>query len=477
MKELSIVWFRNDLRIHDNEALLQAMNNAQLTIPVYIFDERVFRGRTSFGFPKTDVHRAKFILDSVLDLKKNLQSIGLDLYIRIGKPEEEIAHLASIYKAGMVYCNRERTQEEVKVQDRLEQKLWELGQEMVYTRGKMLFYTSDLPFPIRHTPDVFTSFRKEVEKFVEVRKPLPTPQKINQKLPFDLEWGSVPTLDDLGYTADQQSILKSNRFKGGETAALAQLKYYLWDSDLIQNYKETRNDLLGWEFSTKFSPWLAAGCLSPKLIYHEIRKYEKEVKSNESTYWVIFELLWRDFFRLLGKKYENKIFQIGGTLGGKVSDRVDYDLFAKWANGETGIPFVDANMRELNETGFMSNRGRQNVASFLVKDLKLNWILGAEYFESKLIDYDPCSNYGNWNYVAGVGSDPREDRYFNILVQAKRYDPKAEYILHWVPELKSLPLEYIFQPDLMDQKTQSKYGCKLGVHYPVPLVASKRWAK
>ena len=117
----------------------------------------------------------------------------------------------------------------------------------------------------------------------------------------------------------------------------------------------------------------------------------------------------------------------------------DRDKLFAWVLGETGIPFIDANMKELRDTGFMSNRGRQNVASFLVKDLKVNWQMGAEYFESALIDYDPCSNYGNWNYVAGVGNDPRENRYFNILSQAKRYDPDGAFVRHWLPELAALP--------------------------------------
>mgnify|MGYP001551680700 FL=1 len=133
----------------------------------------------------------------------------------------------------------------------------------------------------------------------------------------------------------------------------------------------------------------------------------------------------------MAKKHGNNIFKISGTKNEGSPEYVDKpELFEKWKEGKTGIPFIDANLRELNATGYMSNRGRQNVASFLVKDLRLNWLLGAEYFESKLVDYDPCSNYGNWNYVAGVGSDPRENRYFNIASQARRYDPDADYVKH-----------------------------------------------
>ena len=152
-------------------------------------------------------------------------------------------------------------------------------------------------------------------------------------------------------------------------------------------------------------------------------------------------------------------------------------LFDLWAAGQTGTPFIDANMRELNATGFMSNRGRQNVASYLVKDLGVSWLMGAEYFESQLIDYDVCSNYGNWNYVAGVGNDPREDRYFNIITQAKRYDENGDYVRTWLPELANLPTHKIHTPDTLTPAEQTEYGVRLGVDYPTALVATKKWMK
>jgi deoxyribodipyrimidine photo-lyase len=210
---------------------------------------------------------------------------------------------------------------------------------------------------------------------------------------------------------------------------------------LPQRTRKRETDYWGVTILPKFSPWLAQGCLSPKMIYAEVKRYELERVKNKSTYWIIFELLWRDFFRLMGKKYGNKIFLRGGTKG-EADNRLrnDEHLLKLWVEGRTGVPFIDANMREIEKTGFMSNRGRQNVASFLVKDLKVNWQMGAEYFESMLIDYDPTSNWGNWNYVAGVGNDPRENRYFNILTQATRYDPKGEYVKTWLPELSDLAL-------------------------------------
>ncbi|WP_235296209.1 DASH family cryptochrome [Portibacter marinus] len=431
MNKRGIVWFRADLRLHDNEAIYDAKSQVDELIYVYIFDERVFKGKTGFGFRKTDKYRARFIIESIQDLRNNLKEKGCRLIVRTGKPEEILFDICNESKASWIFCNRERTQEEIEVQDALEKNLWSIGREVRFSRGKMLYYTGDLPFPITQTPDTFTSFRKEVEKFVPIRKPLPTDDIELPDSTFKIEEGDIPNLTDFGFSEEEADFTPI--LLGGESAGLKEMNYYLWESDLVQTYKETRNGLLGRDYSSKFSAYLAQGCLSPKLIAHQIFKYEKERTKNESTYWLIFELMWRDFFRLMGKKYGNAIFQLGGIQqSSDVSDKEDMDLFSKWAAGETGVPFVDANMKEINATGFMSNRGRQNVASYLVNDLNLNWLLGAQYFESLLIDYDPCSNYGNWNYIAGVGNDPRSDRYFNIENQAKRYDPEGEFVDHWI---------------------------------------------
>jgi deoxyribodipyrimidine photo-lyase len=473
----AVVWFRQDLRLHDNEALTEALREADEVIPVYVFDTRVFEGETKFGFPKTGIHRAKFIIESVQDLRDSIRALGSELYVRVGKPEEEIFNIAQNTKSNWVFCNRERTYEEAKVQDKLEENLWSMSKEMRYCRGKMLFYTADLPFPVAHTPDIFTQYRKEVERSVDIRKPLPSPTNLK---PFSepLEAGTIPSIEDFGhasYEFDERSVLP---FQGGESMGLERLQYYLWETDLAQDYKETRNGLIGGDYSTKFSAWLAQGCLSPKKIYHELKKYEQERGANKSTYWIFFELLWRDFFRLMAKKYGNAIFKKGGTKGEEdIELRNDYRLLDTWIEGKTGIPFIDANMLELKYTGFMSNRGRQNVASFLVKDLKVNWQMGAEYFESMLVDYDPASNWGNWNYVAGVGSDPREDRYFNILKQAQQYDPKGEYVKLWLPELADVPVDKIHVPDRMSFDEQNAIRVKIGANYPKPMINTRKWAR
>jgi len=474
-KHRGILWFRQDLRLHDNEALRDGILDVVELIPVYVFDERLYETTTRYGFRKTDVFRASFILDSIKDLRTNLRARGSDLVIRYGKPEVILFELARELKTSYTFCNRERTQEELDVQDALENSLWTVGQEVRYSRGKMLYYTADLPFPVTHTPDKFTLFRKETEKIVTVREPLASAELPMNALPEAVEAGEMPTLNQLGFDKVDQERLNKVQLRGGETEALSRLKHYLWESDHIADYKNTRNEMLGLDYSSKFSPYLAQGCLSPKKIFHEVKKYESQIKKNDSTYWIVFELLWRDFFRLMGKKHGNNIFKRCGT---KLAQRTDLednmDLFKFWSEGRTGIPLVDANMKELNSTGYMSNRGRQNVASFLINDLKVNWQMGAEYFESLLIDYDPCSNYGNWNYLAGVGSDLRENRHFNITLQAKKYDPAGSYVKYWIPALEKLPVDKVHEPFLLSENDQMSYDFILGKHYPKQIIRPDR---
>lgn len=235
--------------------------------------------------------------------------------------------------------------------------------------------------------------------------------------------------------------------------------------------------MLGADYSSKFSPWLARGCLSPRYIYEQVQKYERERVKNDSTYWLIFELRWRDYFRFICSKHGNKVFFQSGIKGLDIDWKEDWERFTLWQAGKTGFPLVDANMREIVATGFMSNRGRQNVASFLTKNLGINWQMGAEWFESLLIDYDVCSNWGNWNYVAGVGNDARGFRFFNIIKQSKDYDPEGKYLRHWLPELASLSAKKIHEPWQLSREEQNQFGVTIGVDYPQPVVDLFKSAK
>lgn len=428
-KEKAIAWFRNDLRLHDNEMFFRVLQKYTSVIPVFCFDPRQFTN-TELGFPKTDIFRAKFLIEAVKDLKHNLQKLGTDLVIRIGEPEHIIPEIQQQTGAKAVFASKEVTTEEIRIEQKIETQLFKVGCKLDLYWQATLYHLDDLPFPIKNLPDIYTQFRKEIERGTKIRCQFSSPQKLAQ---HDVNSEALPTLADLGFVSqvdtEQRSVL---HFEGGETAGKARLKSYFWEKDLLKVYKETRNGLIGADYSSKFSAWLALGCLSPRYIYDEIKRYERERTANDSTYWLIFELIWRDYFRFVAKKYENRIFRYEGIRNQNLALKDDTRLFEKWKEGKTGVPFVDANMIELKKTGFMSNRGRQNVASYLVKDLKVNWQWGAMWFESQLIDYDVCSNWCNWNYVAGIGNDPRENRYFNIPSQAQKYDPKGEYVRLWL---------------------------------------------
>jgi len=462
----AIVWFRKELRIHDNEALVKALEQHEVVIPFYCFEETEF-GSTKFGFEKTGAFRAQFLIESVQNLKENLQSLGSNLLVRQGNTAEQIARLTSEVEVSKIYAFKDIHEEEIAVQEKVEQ----LNIPIDYSFGSALYHVKDLPHPFEDTPQVFTQFRKGVEKKSSVRAVFQTPDKL-PAIKSGIDLGIIPKVEDFGLTAQPIDERAAIMAKGGEDDALKRLQHYFFETEELSYYKQKRNGLIGSNYSSKLSLWLWNGCISPRQIYWEVKRYEKEVKSNQSTYWLIFELIWRDYFKFISLKHGNKIFFQKGIKNQEYKWSTDKEVFDRWANGRTGVPFVDANMRELNQTGFMSNRGRQNVASFLTNELEIDWRMGAEYFESKLIDYDVASNYGNWMYNSGVGNDPR-DRYFNVILQAKRYDEKGKYVKIWLPELKELDSGVVHHPWT---KEDDLFG-KPELDYPAPMVEPEYWKK
>jgi len=481
----AVVWFRNDLRIHDNPILQAAVcavqsGQVQEVVPCYCVDPRHFQ-RTPYGNPKTNFFRARFLLESVTDLKKRLRAIGSDLLVTVGKPEDVIPLLVP----SLVLTGEEPAYEEQRVERALARALEEQSGGVVQPLwGHTLLHVDDIPYSseLRDFPDGFTSFKNKVEQRCTPRPCLPSPAHGSLPLPavpldgIDL----FPSLELLPLheaevaaefqAASDRELSRQDStmpiWKGGETEALARLEYYLWDKDLISDYFQTRNGMLGGDYSTKFSPWLALGCLSPRLVYAECKRYEAERVSNKSTYWVVFELLWRDFFRFFCMKHGNNVFFAGGATASHTLWKTDVQLAERWKSGSTGVPLIDANMRELAATGFQSNRGRQNVASYLCHDLGLDWRIGADHFESLLVDHDVSSNYGNWNAAAGL-TGGRINK-FNIVKQSRDYDPQGEYIRTWVPELREVPLQFLFEPWKMSKSMQEAAGCVIGEHYPAP---------
>ncbi len=429
MIKRTIVWFKTDLRLCDNETLNYAISHSDEIIPVYCFDDISFT-ETEFGFQKTGNFRAQFLLESLADLNKNLAELGSGLVILKGKPEIELCKIAHQFGAKRVFAKKEVAFEELQTEAKVETELWKQNITLDTFSTSTLYHAQDLPFTIRDIPEVFTDFRKQVEREAAIRSVFEKPIVIKSPI---LPIFELPTFEQFGLEKPMFDPRAALKFKGGETEALSRLKYYLFETNAIATYKSTRNGLLGELYSTKFSAWLAMGCISARFIYHEIKNYERQIKANDSTYWLVFELLWRDYFRFMMKKHRNKFFLQNGIKSIEIPlQKHSESHFNKWKSGSTGIDFIDANMKELKLTGFMSNRGRQNVASYLVNDLKLDWRYGAAYFEQQLIDYDASSNWGNWAYLAGVGNDPRENRYFNIEKQASVYDATETYRKLWL---------------------------------------------
>ncbi|KAN0060674.1 hypothetical protein ACQY0O_007332 [Thecaphora frezii] len=438
-----------------------------------------------------------------------------------------------------VWMQKEMTYPETEIETQIVKKLHGTGVPVQFVHGKTLIHPADLPFPSSETPDVFTPFRKKVESLgAKMVRPCKVPPTTFKPFPPDLpetpdyaldvsyevdvdgymprapetkdkQAGQVSFHDILRFlltplnesqlpaTLEANALLQQRHpasafpLRGGETSALDRLDWYFvrgksadsarWgkaDPPPVARYKQTRNNLLGHAYSTKMSPFLAYGSISARQIWQALDEHEQKFGEDQNTYWVRFELLWRDYFFFVAEKFGHLLYDIGGferatdprqaakkTEDGwwrywdPVKDGPEHEM-TRLLEGRTGIPFIDANILELRESGFMSNRGRQNVASFLSKDLGYDWRIGAEFFQSHLIDYDPTSNYGNWQYVAGVGNDPRASRQFNTIKQAKDYDSHGEYVKMWIPALRNLHPDFVHTPWLLDPEERRRYGLK-----------------
>ena len=426
MKKIGIVLFTSDLRLHDNTTLLEAIKENDEVIPLFCWDE-AYMNSEQFGFNRMGKIRRGFLQKVLKDLQLRLKSIGGYLLVKKGNQADVIQDLLSSYSIFKVYAKKQVGIEEKRENERLKRLLLSKGVDFEEYSTSTLYHPSDLPFSMSSIPEVFTKFRKIVEKEASVRRPLSAPKAIScPVITSDLQ--ELNNLNE-SVESDKRNSLPT---LGGESVALAHLDSYLFEEEHILHYKETRNQLLGIEFSSKLSQWLALGCISPKFIYHEVKRFEQEVEANDSTYWLIFELLWRDFFRFSFKKHPLDYYQLHGILGQseRMSTRIPH-LINSWINGETQNDFVNAAMKELKATGWTSNRMRQIVASYFIYDLEQDWRIGAAYFESQLIDYDVSSNWGNWAYIAGVGNDPRAGRRFNTEKQEEQYDKEKYYQTIW----------------------------------------------
>jgi deoxyribodipyrimidine photo-lyase len=398
-------------------------------IPCYCFDDSHFK-ISQFGFMKTGAFRVQFLLESLTNLDENLRNICSGLYILHGKPDIEIPKLAEQYDARLVFSKEEVGYEEIQTANKVAAAL--KSKQVVFhcVQNSTLYREADFPFHLSQTPEIFTSFRKLIEQHCRVPESLKQPSHLPSP---SIPPMNLPSMEAFGVEriiADARAVIP---FKGGENAGLTRRHDFVYSSKAVATYKQTRNALLGVNNSSKFSAWLSMGCLSAREVYHSIREYESIYKANESTYWLVFELIWRDYFWFMMKKHKHLYFLPGGLkLQSAKATKHNESSFKRWIDGQTGNDFIDANMLELKLSGFMSNRGRQNVASYLCHDLQLDWRYGAAYFEQQLIDYDVSSNWCNWAYIAGVGNDPRTGRAFNIDKQARDYDPDKSYRNLWL---------------------------------------------
>ena len=443
-----LLWFKQDLRLDDHPAL-QAARGADALLPVFILDPAQLQPGP-LGSRGLGVHRARFLLESLAALDGALRQRGSHLLVLPGRAEQLIPQLVARFNLQEVL-----TLEEIAPQERqqLQQVRAQLGNTVLWEQaGNGLLRADQLPCPVAELPAVFSQFRSLVEQGLQVFQPQPAPDYLPH-LPQGSEalLTPLPSLSQLGLGEPLSVAASAFPFSGGEAAASARLRDYLWDSQNVRHYKNTRDGMIGSEYSSKFSPWLANGSLSPRRTMAELRRHEAQYGRNDSTHWLWVELLWREFFRWTLVRHGSALFRAAGLKAtARAPQQVD-ERFAQWCQGRTGMPLVDACMRELAATGFMSNRGRQVVASYLVNDLQQDWRHGAAWFEEHLLDYDPASNWGNWAYLAGVGSDPRHGRLFNALRQARQYDPDAAYVSLWLPELRNVPLHLRHTPFLLSQ--------------------------
>ena len=428
MSRIGLHWFRKDLRLQDNASLQAIAKQVDQLICLYVHPSKNTASTSIYALSENEVlgtHRKHFIRESLDDVNMSLAKRGQQL-IELEFDVSAIDTLIEFVKAHNVnaiscdwHCGFNERSEWEQLKDALP------DQDFIQLNSSTLYHENGLPFDVAEMPDTFTPFRKKVEKNGTLRSACEA-------------LASLPPPVKAARSNNQQSHGESereayySRLVGGETAAQRQVDYYLWENDLLASYKETRNGLDGWDFSSKLSAWLAHGCISPTTVLASINDYESQRTKNDSTYWLFFELLWREFFHWQHFKNGQNSFKKHGPKSVEITSHFDKERFDKWCQGETGYKIVDASMQQLKQTGFMSNRGRQLVASCFVHELALDWRYGAAYFEYQLIDFDVASNYGNWQYLAGVGADPRGHRQFNLEKQTDIYDPSREFIKNWI---------------------------------------------
>ena len=409
----ALYWFRNDLRLADNPGLT-AVTDADHVLCVYCLSAPPpWCNLTGVGG-----QRQRFILESLADLDAQLLALGQRLLVLDGPAAGLLPELVRDYRIDAVHTSRTPGTREAAEVRQLQNTL---PVPVNVHSGNTLFESGQLPFDAQEPPPQFTPFRKMVESEA-IADPAAVPVRLPPP-PSAVQFSDIPASDQRAHPAAN--------FRGGSTAGEQRLRRWLVDGGGASTYAETRNELDGVMNSSHLSPWLANGALSVRTVAHALFDYERRVERNDSTRWLYQELLWREFFHWRALADGGRLFRADGIRRRVTRCTFEPRAFARWCQGDTDYPLVNALQRQLVATGWMSNRGRQISASCLVNELGLDWRYGAAFFEKHLLDYDVASNYGNWQYIAGVGCDPRGGRHFNLEKQAAQYDPEGTFTASW----------------------------------------------
>jgi deoxyribodipyrimidine photo-lyase len=450
----AIVWFRRDLRLHDHPALHAALGSADAVVPVFCFDDALLRGRHASG-PRT-----QFLLECLDELDAQLRDRGSRLVVRRGPPQRELPALARCVGAGAVHVSADVGPFARRRQREVRQALGP-GAELCVHPG--LFAVDRLDAIRTRAGDpytVFTPFQRNWaaqprRDVLAAPRALPAP-------PAGLSAGRLPRLADLGLAQEC-----AEPARGGETAGREVLRRFL--AGPLEAYADGRDRMAGDDVS-RLSPYLHFGCVS-------VREAEHRLPRGDGAAAFRRQLCWRDFFaHVLGHFPANARSEFQERYRGAIRWSRARRRFEAWCEGRTGYPAVDAGMRQLRREGWMHNRARLVVGSFLTKDLGIDWRWGERWFMRLLLDGDEASNNGNWQWIASVGVDPQPAfrRIFNPARQQERFDPDGAYVRRYVPELTNVPDAYLREPWTMPADVQEQAGCRIGRDYPEPIVDHAR---
>jgi deoxyribodipyrimidine photo-lyase len=451
---VALLWFRRDLRVHDHPALRAALDTSDRIVPVFCLDDRLLHGRHASG------SRTAFLLDCLTDLDQRLAARGARLVIRHGPAERELPALAAETGARDIHCTSDPGPYGTGQGDRARAALHQAGVRWHAHPGISVL---DDVCALRTTQDrPYTVFTPFYRKWAEAaRRPvLDSPEQI--ALPAKVRHGRVPSLRSLGLRREV-----AEPAPGGETAGLARLASFL--DGPLRGYAQDR-DLAGQDGSSRLSPYLRFGCLSPRAVEDQL---PATGAAAEGAAALRRQLCWRDFYQhVLAHHPENARQEQQPRYRGRLNWVADEAAFTAWTQGRTGFPLVDAGMRQLLREGWMHNRVRMVVGSFLTKDLGIDWRRGEAWFMRLLLDGDQASNNGNWQWIASVGADPQpvSRRIFSPVRQQQRFDPHGRYVRAYLPELAQVADQYLAEPWLMPPAEQQRAGCQIGRDYPAPIV-------